>query len=46
MLVSILLCDIEMHSTSTALNSRGQDQLVTLAQRSLGLNVLKSETSR
>ena len=39
-----MLCDPEMRSTSTALNSRGEGQLVTQAKDSL--NSFLSETSR
>ena len=32
----VMLCDLEMLSTSTAMNSRGQDHLLTLDKSQLG----------
>ena len=46
MLVSILLCDMDMQSTLTALNTGGPGKFSDLAQRSLGLYVLQSEANR
>ena len=45
MLVSILLRDMEMQSTLTALEYRRSRSFSDVAQRSLGLNVLKLETN-
>ena len=40
--VVIVLCDMEMQSTSVFMNLRGQDHLVTFAKSLFRLNILKS----
>ena len=46
MLVSILLCDMEMQSTLTVFDSRVQGHLVTFLKCHFGLNTLKLKTKR
>ena len=45
MLVSVLLCDMEMQSV-LSFEYRRSRSFSDLAQKSLGFNVLKSETNR